>query len=31
LWVLGKVDPGAEAQLNKHGWKIFQNLNPIVN
>ncbi len=31
LWVLGKIDTGAETQLKKHGWKIFQNLNPIIN
>ena len=31
LWVLGKVDAGAETRLKKQGWKIFQNLNPIIN
>ncbi len=30
IWVTGKVDPVAAAHINESGWRIFQNVNPLL-
>ena len=30
VWVLGKVEPSAGAQITGAGWKIFQDINPLI-